>query len=123
MDKPTNSMNANDADASAGNDYRSSIVSQPIGEMFQWPKSVRLRAIDPLIIALPSALIANDEPIGSVILGDDDVEIGMPPGEDRILLRFQKGTTVWLTKASQACLVGEDDDLAPKKIEVLKTEL
>jgi hypothetical protein len=60
-------------------------VRQPPGEVFPWPKGWRITAIDEAMIAIPTATIGDDEVVGTVIHGDEDIQIdlrewGLPNG-------------------------------------------
>src|SRR5262245_23816643 len=98
------------------------IANQLPGEVFPWPKGTKLVALDDLTLAIPAAVLREDEQIGSVILGDEDMQIRLPtvpvttPGA-RIFLRLRIGMTVWLAKSCQAMVVAEDK--SPRRIRVI----
>ena len=92
------------------------IACQPPGEVFPWSKGVTLIALDAVVFAIPAAILEPHETIGSVIHGDDAMELNIPDG-DRIYLRLQPGMSVWLTKSCQACVIAEDR--TPKRVQIL----
>ena len=100
------------------------IAQQPPGEIFPWPKGTRLVAVDDVTIAVPAAILHEDEQIGSVIIGDSDMDISLPrvpittPGA-LIQLRLGAGMSVSLAKSCQAMVVA--DDKKPRRIKVIKT--
>jgi hypothetical protein len=98
------------------------IANQPPGKVFPWLKGTKLVALDDLTLAIPAAVLREDEQIGSVILGDDDMDIKLPtvplttPGA-LIFLRLKTGMTVRLAKSCQAMVVAEDN--SPRRIRVI----
>ena len=100
-----------------------SIAHQPPGEVFPWTKGVRLVAVDDVTFAIPAAVLSEDEQIGSVVLGDADIDIGLPkvshstPGA-MIYLRLRAGMSVWLSRSCQAMVVA--DDKTPRRIKVIR---
>jgi hypothetical protein len=88
----------------------SQIAHQEPGEVFPWPKEWRLTALDEAVLAVPTALLADHETIGSVIHADNDVQLQLsaasdPGADNRILIWLQAGQSVWLTKSCQAMVV------------------
>jgi hypothetical protein len=81
---------------------------QPPNEAFPFPKGMKLRAKEVTTIALPKALIGDDETIGSVLHCDEDAEFGMNPEQELILVRLQPGMTMSLSRSSEAILVASD---------------
>lgn len=86
------------------------IAHQPPGEVFAWPKGWQLTALDEAILAVPAAILTDDETIGSVIHCADEVRLNLPtvaPSTSgaRILIQLQPGQSVWLTKSCQAMVV------------------
>lgn len=96
------------------------VAVQPVGEVFPWPAGSTLKPLDRLTLAVPSAMLGPDELMSSVINCDDDAEIAIPEGDDKIYIRMQPGMTICLTKSVQAIVLpwaeGETD---PKRIEVV----
>ena len=92
------------------------VAHQPPGEIFPWPKGTVLTALDELVIALPVEIFGKDEPIGSVVLGPDDMEINIPPQGKIFYVRLQPGMSVSLTKSCEASLVAEDKQ--PRRLTV-----
>jgi hypothetical protein len=95
------------------------VAHQPPGEVFAWPKGWRLTALDEAILAVPAAILADTETVGSVIQCEDEVRLRLPTGAHtdpgaRILIWLLAGQSVWLTKSCQAIVVpsGEGDKAA-----------
>ena len=88
-----------------------SVASQPPGVPFPWPRGARLTALESVTLAIPAAAIADGEKIGSVILGDADLEIRLPekPSDSLIYLRLKKDSSVSLTKSVQGVVVADDN--------------
>src|ERR1035438_9654938 len=86
------------------------VALQPPGQPFPWPRGARLTALEPVTIAIPSAAIADGEKIGSVILGDADLERQLPtkPSETLIYLRLKEGSSVALSKSVQGVIIADD---------------
>jgi hypothetical protein len=102
-----------------GEKTKKEIALQPPGEVFPWIKSTRLTAMEDLMLAVPYAILEEDEAIGSIICSDsDDLVIGFPENKENgmLYLTLKSGMTVWLTKSSQAVVVSDDD--TPKRIMV-----
>jgi hypothetical protein len=90
------------------------IAHQPPGEVFPWARGWQLTALDEAIIAVPAAILGDNETIGSVIHCDDEVRLNLPtaprsaPGE-RIMIRLQPGQSVWLSKSCQGVVVPQSE--------------
>jgi hypothetical protein len=90
------------------------VAHQRPGEAFPWPKGWQLTALDEAVIAVPAALIGDNEVIGSVIHCGDGVKVNLPsessstPGA-RIMLWLQAGQSVWLSKSCQAVVVPKQE--------------
>ncbi|MFN8177765.1 MAG: hypothetical protein U0167_07555 [bacterium] len=88
------------------------IASQPVGELFPWPKGWRLTALDEAIIAVPAAILGDTETIGSVIHADEDARVSLPtaanatPGE-RIMIWLRPGESVWLSRSCEGVVVAQ----------------
>ena len=86
------------------------IAHQRLGEVFPWPKGWRLTAIDEAIIAVPAAIIGDNEVIGSIIHCGEEVRLNLPtephqtPGA-RIMIWLQPGQSAWLSKSCQAVVM------------------
>jgi hypothetical protein len=97
------------------------VAHQPLGEVFPWPKRWRLTAIDEAIIAVPVAILGDNDTIGSIIHCDEDVRLNLPTGprtspEDRIMIWLKPGQSVWLGKSCQAVLLPiHEEDKAPRR--------
>jgi hypothetical protein len=86
------------------------IAHQPPGEMFPWAKGWQLTALDEAIIAVPAAILSDNEAIGSVIHTDDGVRLNMPMEphsmpDALIMLWLLAGQSVWLSKSCDAFVV------------------
>ena len=81
---------------------------QPPNEPFPFPKGMKLRAKEETTIALPKALIQDGEPIGSILICDDDAEFGIHSEQDVYMVKLQRGMTMSLTRSSQAILIASD---------------
>lgn len=86
------------------------IASQPPGDVFPWPTGWQLTALDEVIIAVPAAILSDEETIGSVIHADEDVRINLPTvshstPDERIAIWLQPGQSVWLSKSCQAVVL------------------
>lgn len=86
------------------------VAHQPPGEVFPWPKGWQLTALDEAIIAVPAAIIGDNEIIGTVIHADDGVQLNMPKEPHStsgtlIMLRLLAGQSVWLSKSCDAFVV------------------
>jgi|GEM_PF-3216435 len=103
------------------------ISAQPPGEVFAWPSGWQLTALDELVLAIPGAIIQEDEVIGSIIHGDDGIRLDLPTPsrptpDDRILLWLEPGHSVWLSRSCQGMVVPQfEDDTKPRRLQV--TEL
>ncbi|MBL8795876.1 MAG: hypothetical protein JNM56_18370 [Planctomycetia bacterium] len=90
------------------------IAHQPPGEVFPWAKGWRLTALDEAIIAVPAAILGDNEAIGSVIHADEGVRLNLltaphaTPGE-RIMIWLQPGESVWLSKSCQGVVLPQSD--------------
>lgn len=99
------------------------IGHQAPGEVFSWPKRWQLTALDEVILAVPAAILNDDEQIGSVINCEDSVRLNIPTGlpnpNDRILIWLQPGQAVYLSKSCQAMVVpGNEQDREAKRFKV-----
>jgi hypothetical protein len=81
---------------------------QPPNEPFPFPKGMKLRAKEETTIALPKALIQEGEPIGSILICDDDAEFGVHSEQDVYIVKLQSGMTMSLTRSAQAILLASD---------------
>lgn len=101
-------------------------VRQPPGEIFPWPKGWRITAIDEAMIAVPTAIVGDNEVVGAVILGDDDVQIdlrewGSPNG--RFIIWLKPGLSCSLSKSCQAVVVPRTEcDTAMPRFWVVETQ-
>ena len=84
------------------------VATQPPGEVFPWPRGTTLTSLDEAVLALPKAILGPEEPIGSVIQGDDDMGVNIPDQGEVLYLRLRPGMSVTLSKSCQAVVVSED---------------
>jgi hypothetical protein len=97
------------------------VAHQPPGEVFPWPKRWRLTALDETIIAVPAAILGDNEVIGSVIHCGAEVRLNLPtepkPSPDaRIMIWLKPGQSVWLAKSCQAVVLSiQDGDTAVRR--------
>ena len=80
------------------------------GEIFTWPKGWKITALDDSVLAIPSAILSDNEIIGNVIHAEDDVMLRLPTGVDpvsdaHILIHLKEGQSVFLSKSCQALVV------------------
>jgi hypothetical protein len=95
------------------------ITTQPVGDVFNWPKNTILTALDRLTLALPAAMIGPNEVMSTVVNCDDDAEITIPLDEDKIYIRLNAGMKVSLRKSAQAIILPwTDGEAEPKRIEI-----
>ena len=97
------------------------IATQPPGEVFPWATGWQLTALDEAVIAVPAAILGDNETIGSVIHCNDGVRLNLPtashatPGE-RIMIWLQPGQSVWLSKSCQGIVVPQSEgDITPRR--------
>jgi hypothetical protein len=90
------------------------IAHQPPGEVFPWAKGWQLTALDEAIIAVPAAILGDDEAIGAVIHCDDGVRLNLPTAPhatlgERIKVWLRPGQSVWLSKSCQGVVVPQSE--------------
>jgi hypothetical protein len=105
-----------------GTSLKPLITTQPIGDVFNWPKNTILKALDPLTLALPVAMIGPNQPMAAVVECDDGAEITIPVDEDKFYIRLQAGMQASLRKSAQAIILPWiDGETEPKRIEIAAT--
>lgn len=98
------------------------IARQPVGDIFPWPKNTTLMPLERLTLAVPAEILEPDQPIGSCIICDDDVEIAIPEGDDKIYLRLQTGMKISLCKSVQAIVLPwAEGETNPKRIQIISS--
>jgi hypothetical protein len=103
------------------------IAHQPPGAIFPWPTGWQLTALDEAIIAVPAAILGDNETIGSVIHCTDNVRLNLPTTpqakpDERIMIWLEAGQSVWLTKSCTACVMpAHEGDAVPRRFQL--TEL
>jgi hypothetical protein len=95
----------------------STIGTQVPGELFVFANTATLRAVDPIVIALPKLLL-GDSPIAASVHVDNDAEISIPADGSLFFVRLKPGMQISLKTSCQAMLVS--DDKAPKQIAVIR---
>jgi hypothetical protein len=95
------------------------IASQPPGEIFPWPKGAALTALEEIVLALPTALLEKNRPMGEFVFGPDDMEANMPPDADTFFIRLAPQMTVSLAKPCQSYVVANDK--RPRRIKITQT--
>jgi len=102
--------------------------SQPPGEIFAWPKGWKLTALDEATLAVPGAILSDNDVVGSVILAENDVMLKLPTGQNpesdvHILIWLKKGQSVYLSKSCQAIVLpNHEGDKASKRFQVARVE-
>jgi len=81
---------------------------QEPNEPFCLCAGVKLRAVDEMIITLPTAILGENEPIGSVIKCDDDAKINMPQNDNNFYVWLKPGMEISLTKSCEVMIASED---------------
>jgi len=104
------------------------IASQPPGQIFPWPKGWKLTALEDAILAIPAAILSDDEVIGSVIHADDDVKVKLPTGQNpesdaHIIMWLEEGQSVYLNKSCQAIVLpNHEGDKVSKRLQLTRVE-
>lgn len=88
------------------------VVAQPHGVVFPWPAGMVITALCEAVLAIPAAVLKEEEPIGDVIVCDDGVGLQFPQNahptpSDVIYIRLQRGQQVSLTRSCTACSVSQ----------------
>jgi hypothetical protein len=83
-------------------------VQQVPGTAFPFPKGAKLKAEEEVMLALPRALVAEDEKIGSVFLCDDDIELGLNEAAGVWHVKLKPGKEFSLSKSCEMILIGAD---------------
>lgn len=102
------------------------VAHQPPGQLFPWTKGWQLTALDEAIIAVPAAILGDNEAIGSVIHADDGVQFNMPKEphstpDSLIMLWLLAGQSVWLSKSCDAFIVPQrEGDSVLRRFKVSK---
>lgn len=96
------------------------VATQPPGKVFPWPRGTTLTSLDEAVLALPKAILGPDETIGSVIRGDDAMEINIPDQGETLYLRLGPGMSVTLSKSCQSMVVSVDG--RPKRFRISAME-
>jgi len=97
-------------------------------DIFPWPKGWKLTALEDAILAIPAAILSDEEAIGSVIHADDDAKLKLPTGQNpesdaHILIWLKEGQSVYLSKSCQAfVLPNHAEDKASKRFQLTRVE-
>jgi len=81
---------------------------QTPGIAFPFPKGAKLRPEEEMMLALPAALIADHEKIGSVLLCDDDAELTLNEKAGAWCVKLKPGMTFSLAKSCDIMVIAED---------------
>ena len=105
------------------------IGHQAPGKFFAWPNRWRLTALQDAILAIPAAILSEDEVIGSVIHCDDEAKLNLPQGlpsessPPLILIWLKRGQSVYLTKSCQAMVIPSyEGDKAVRRFALSRVE-
>jgi len=83
-------------------------VQQVPGTTFPFPKDAKLRPHEEVILALPSAVIAEGEQIGSILLCDDDAELSLNDKVGAWYVTLKPGMTFSLARPCEIMLIAAD---------------
>ena len=92
-------------------------AQQSPGTKFSFPKGSKLRPAEDVILAIPAAVIAGDETIGSVLLCDDNAEITLNEEVGAWYVRLKAGMVFSLAKSCEVMLIAADN--RPRFFDVL----
>jgi hypothetical protein len=81
-------------------------AQQAPGVVFPFPKGAKLRPEEEVVLALPQALVGDDEKIGSVLLCDDDADFALNEEAGAYYVRLKPGMTFSLSKSCEIMVVG-----------------
>lgn len=84
-------------------------AQQPPGKPFPFPKGAALKPKEEVTFALPVALIADHEQIGSVVFCDDDAEFAFNEQAGVYYIRLKPGMRFSLAKSCEITVVADDD--------------
>lgn len=84
-------------------------VQQLPGTKFPFPKGAKLKPEEEVILALPTALISDNEKIGSVLLCDNIAELSLNEKVGVWYVKLQPGMTFSLSKSCEFMIIGKDD--------------
>lgn len=93
------------------------IATQPSGEVFPFPNTVKLMAIDELVISLPIQLIGNGK-IGDAVICDGNAEICIPKTGEVFFVKLKPGMLISVGKSCQAAVISEDN--SAKRIRLIR---
>src|SRR5262249_49148708 len=87
---------------------------QPPGEGVPGAGGGQLTALEEAIVAVPAAILGDNETIGAVIHCDDGVRLNLPTAphptpDERILIWLQPGQSVWLSKSCQGVVMPQSE--------------
>lgn len=93
-------------------------AQQPPGVPFPFPKGAKLKPEEDVVLALPRALIPDDEKIGSVLLCDDSAEFTLNEKVGAFYVRLKAGMVFALAKSCEVMLIAEDK--RPRSFQIMK---
>ncbi len=85
--------------------------------------------MDDATLAIPGAILSDDETIGSVIHADDDVKVKLPTGQNpdsdaHIVMWLKKGQSAYLSKSCQAIVLPTyEGDKALRRFNLSRVEV
>lgn len=94
------------------------LAEQPPGVPFPFPKGAKLKPEEDVVLALPRALITDNEKIGSVLLCDDNAEFTLNEKAGAYYVRLKAGMVLSLAKSCQVMLVAEDK--RPRSFQIMR---
>ncbi len=83
-------------------------LQQMPGTPFPFPKGAKLRPEEEVVLALPKALIADNETIGSVLLCDNDAGFTINDEAGALYVKLKPGMTFSLSKSCEIMVITED---------------
>ena len=83
-------------------------VQQEPGTIFPFPKGAKLRPDEDVVLALPAALISDDEKIGSILLCDDDADLALNEEAGAWYVKLKPGMTFSLARSCDVMLIASD---------------
>ncbi len=93
-------------------------ITESHGSLIPWHKRIVLKPLRHVTLALPDQILGEDEKIGSVIHGPDEMEFSQGAEDKFIYLRIQPGMRVWLSKSCDAIVYSDDQEPVRFEIEI-----
>lgn len=83
-------------------------VQQPPGTKFPFPKGAKLRPEEEVLLAVPAAIITDNETIGDVFLIDDDALMTFNQEVGAWYVILKPGMTFSLSRSCEVMLIAKD---------------